>query len=179
MYGLGPAAEWMKGYYDNEIKCSDSLYNGRAVNCATPFSKTSKYLQCMRAEGQPKGWISDTDLTKNSCIFSDLPAHANLNLLSTGTCVDYSVSFTTLLRMLGYSKNEIYSVTGPGHEFNLIKFPGELKWNFVDTVGNNPSPYNSNGIPGSWYNYCDYYQTSCANDGGQGTCPTKSEIKGC
>lgn len=39
-----------------------------------------------------------------------LPAHASLNYVKTGTCVDYSVAATTLLRKAGYYKNEVYTV---------------------------------------------------------------------
>lgn len=178
IYGLGPASKWMHEYYSPEIRCSDALWEGKTASCYGSYAPNTKQLQCVYTEGQPEGWLSDSDLSKNSCVFSDLPAHANINEISTGTCVDYSVSLTTLLRMSGYKINEVYSSTGPGHEYNLVKFPGDLKWTLIDTVGNSNTPY----VPGShpqWYPHCDYYSDWCANDGGQGECPLKSEVYGC
>lgn len=176
IYGLGPAAKFMNGYFSAEIKCG----SGTGV-CESKYGYNNyvQQLQCKGSVGHPEGWSSDTDMTQNSCLFSDLPAHVNINILQTGTCVDYSISLTTLLRYIGYNNDEVYSVTGPGHEYNLIKFPGDSKWNVIDTVGNNPSPYVSNDVPGTWFPYCKYYPASCSNDAGQTNCPIKSEVKGC
>ncbi len=137
-------------------------------------------------------WNSDTDYTKNSDSVCDVPAHASINRLSTGTCVDYSFAVTTVLRKMGYSKDEVFSVNGDGHGYNLVKFPGETKWHYVDTVGNNggavyggtgfPQIYNATGHCVAWYDYCrnmdegcsnDYYSQSCDN------CPSNNEIFGC
>lgn len=182
IYGLGPAAKYMQEYYSPEIECSYSGYDEK-INCgsykSTTYSQNAQKLKCQPPVGQPKGWASDTDMTKNSCLFSDLPAHVNIKILSTGTCVDYSISLTTLLRMVGYTTNEVYSLNGPRHEFNLVKFPGEIKWNLVDTVGNSPSPYNPTDVPSKWYPYCKYNIDSCANDAGEVACPTKNMVKGC
>jgi len=81
-------------------------------------------------------WVSDEDMSKNSCNLITLPAHASLNILKTGTCEDYSVALTTLLRKAGYSKVEVMSVNGFNHVFNLVKFPGDDKYTFVDTTEN-------------------------------------------
>jgi len=182
IYGLGPAAKYMQEYYDPEIECSSSGYDEK-IDCgrymSTVYSPNAQKLKCQPPVGQPKGWTSDTDMKKNSCLFSDLPAHANMEILSTGTCVDYSISLTTLLRMVGYTTSEVYSLNGPGHEFNLVKFPGETKWNLIDTVGNYPSPYNPTDVPGKWYPYCSYNIGSCANDAGEVRCPAKNMVKGC
>jgi len=120
-------------------------------------------------------------MTENSCLFSDLPAHASILTLKTGTCVDYSVALTTLLRMVGYSKDEVYSVGAPGHEYNLVKFPEHLRWRIVDTVGNSPYPFRN--IHWTYRNrsisHCDYYAEECMNDNGVVSCPSKFEVEGC
>jgi hypothetical protein len=148
---------------------------------ASGYNLNVQNLPCTSAVGQPQGWASDTDMSKNSCLFSDLPAHVNIDILNTGTCVDYSVSLTTLLRYVGYTKDEVYSVSAPCHEYNLVKLAGDNMWSIVDTVGNANSPVNPTW---SWScsgtrTHCDYIQGSCANDNGQITCPSKSEVKGC
>jgi parallel beta-helix repeat protein len=88
----------------------------------------------------------------------DLPTHASVNRLSTGTCVDYSFALTTMLRKAGYSKDDVLSVNGEGHGYNLLRFPGEPKWHYVDTVGNNGGGvYGGTGYADpetAWYKYC-------------------------
>lgn len=121
-------------------------------------------------------------MSRNSCLFSDLPAHVNIFVLNTGTCVDYSISLTTLLRYVGYKKDEVYSVGAPCHEYNLVKFPGDSLWTIVDTVNNHPSPINYNWhwpCLGQDTNHCEYLDNECSNDNGQVSCPRKSEVKGC
>lgn len=86
--------------------------------------------------GKAGYWKSDTDYTKNSDSVVDAPAHASINRLSTGTCVDYSFALTTILRKMGYSRDDVFSVNGEGHGYNLVRFPGDVKWHYVDTVGN-------------------------------------------
>jgi hypothetical protein len=178
IYGLGPAAKYMRGYFDAEISC------GSGTGECEPkygYNNNVQQLQCRGSVGQPLGWASDLDMNKNSCIFSDLPAHVNIKVLQTGTCVDYSISLTTLLRLVGYKSNEVYSVGAPCHEYNLVKFPGDSKWTIVDTVGNSPNPL---GDTWSWecggkISHCDFQLGECSNDLGQVTCPSKSEVKGC
>jgi len=105
-------------------------------------------------------------------------------------CTGYSVALTTLLRSVGYEKNEVYSTCGPGHAYNLVKFPGEAKYRFVDTVDN--SLYISGISSSDWYrNYygaCRTDHTSgpdipcgsgtnyCMNDEGNFICPSSSDI---
>jgi len=178
IYGLGPAAKFMRGYFDAEINC------GFGTGKCEPkygYNINVQQLLCRGAVGQPLGWASDSDMSKNSCIFSDLPSHVNINILQTGTCVDYSISLTTLLRMVGYKNDEVYSVGAPCHEYNLVKFPGDSKWTIVDTVSNSAAPL---GDTWSWpcggiTTHCDFEPNSCANDLGQTVCPSRSEVKGC
>ena len=136
--------------------------------------------------GKEGYWKSDTDFRKNSDSFCDVPAHASINRLSTGTCVDYSFALTTILRKLGYSKDEVFSVNGDGHGYNLVKFPGETKWHYVDTVGNSGGGvYGGAGYPDpktAWYDYCRNMDEGCSNDyysQSRGNCPSNDEIYGC
>ena len=183
IYGLGPGRKWVQDYFAPELACAGDTTLGCSESdqytCGCSglnFSENAMNLPCTETAQQ---WVSDVDMSKNSCYLSDLPAHVTLNVLSTGTCVDYSVSVTTLLRLVGYGVDEVYSVMGPGHEYNLVKFPGERNWNVVDTNENNPRPYNPSGLPADHYSYCDYLTESCANDAGQGNCPPRKRVKGC
>lgn len=187
IYGLGPSWQWMQHYFQAEINCNPAASGpslGLLGGCApkTNLSDAVQPLECKDAVGQPKGWANDSNMSKNSCIFSDLPAHASLSVLHTGTCVDYSVALTTLLRVAGFPKNDVFSVTAPGHEYNLLRLPYATHWNIVDTVGNSPNPIGDtwswkNG--GKMYNHCDYNLNSCSNDAGTGACPAKAEVVGC
>ncbi len=178
IYGLGPANEFMHGYFEPKINCENT---GVCGPMTSEFNSYAQQLQCKGAVGQPIGWASDTDMSQNSCVISDLPAHVDLNILQTGMCVDYSVSLTTLLRMVGYTKDEVYSVSAPGHEYNLVKFPLNSQWEIVDTVGNAAQPFGDTWHwgPNSGITHCDYYSDSCANDAGATTCPAKQDVIGC
>jgi hypothetical protein len=142
--------------------------------------------------GKAGYWHSDTNYHSNSDSVADVPAHASINLLSTGTCVDYSFALTTLLRKIGYSRDDVFSVNGEGHGYNLLRFPGEVKFHYVDTVGNNgggvyggtgfPAIYNASGSCVAWYNYCTKMDEGCSNDNyGESTsrCPSNNNIYSC
>ena len=205
-YGNGPGEEYMQEYYWAERDCGnpehpewggcfenhDASYCSSNIQCGkkrknwpfswyTPFLDDYPYakdLKCQGDVGTPNGWANDMDMSLDSCIFSDLPAHASINIISTGTCVDYSVALTTLLRMSGYKNDEIYSITGPDHGYNLIKFPGDHVYTIIDTVKN----VNRQDMGGKKYSgtpYCSYSPDMCANDNGQFTCPGWIEVKGC
>jgi len=126
IYGLGPAARWLKGYQ---------------IHLEEPAS-------VMLTQG-------------------------------TWMCTGYSIEVTTLLRSVGYSPMEVQSCCGPRHAYNIVKFPGESKYRFVDTVGN--SLYISGITSSDWYRvkhgYCrTSWLTPCQNDEYYGTCPSKSDI---
>ena len=57
--------------------------------------------------------------------------------MHTGTCADYASAVVTLLRKAGYTCDEVFSTTYPGHVWNVVKFPGMDKWVVVDTTGGN------------------------------------------
>jgi hypothetical protein len=180
IYGFGPARRYMQGYFNAEINCTR-----KGTGVCEPleeFGSNAQQLVCRGPVGQPDGWASDTEMANNSCLFSDLPAHASVSILHTGTCVDYSVAVTTMLRMVGYSKDEVYSAHAPLHEYNLVKFPDDQRWRIVDTVGNDPTPIDE--LTWKWgdnsqYGHCDYDGDGCSNDAGTTTCPARSEVKGC
>ncbi|MBU0758216.1 MAG: hypothetical protein KKF44_09165 [Nanoarchaeota archaeon] len=186
--GLGPFGHetgWMENYFSPEICCgmNTATFNCAGYICNNPdqpismFNSNAQNLPCHAPP--PLNWIDDADMSKNNCYFADLPVHASINIISTGTCVDYSIATTSLLRKMGYKNNEIYSVSGPDHQFNLVLFPGDPKWHLVDTTGNNPSAYRPGNNPANWYNYCSYELDSCLNDNGENSCPAKTNVYSC
>jgi hypothetical protein len=105
----------------------------------------------------------------------------------TWMCTGYSIVLTTLLRSVGYQSDEAYSVgmsdgPGCGHAFNLVKFPGESNYRFVDTVGN--GLYISGITSSDWYRQqCGACRTEsltagdgCQNDEGVFNCPSSSNV---
>jgi len=126
IYGLGPAAKWMKGYLKRLEEPSSVMFEG-----------------------------------------------------GTWMCTGYSIQVTTLLRSVGYSNNEVYSVIGPEHAYNLVKFPGESQYRFVDTVGNNLyiSGITSRDGYREQLGYCrTSFELPCQNDEYYSSCPSKSNI---
>ena len=96
--------------------------------------------------------------------------------MNTGTCVDYSSAITTLIRKLGYLRDEVYTVRAKDHAYNLIRFKGDDKYTIVDTTGNNYA-IELNSVP-QGYDYCESI-LSCYNDLGTQICPQLEEIYGC
>jgi subtilase family serine protease len=137
-------------------------------------------------------WNSDTSYESNSDSAADVPAHASIDRLSTGTCVDYSFALTTMLRKAGFSRDDIFSVNGDEHAFNLLRFPGETKFHYVDTTGNrgdelmggtgNPAIYNASGFLVVHYDYCRKMDEGCSNDyygEAVSRCPSNNNIYSC
>ncbi len=188
IYALGPQAQYMQGYFLPELDCgSDGMGNCTGHE---NYGTNARQLVCKGSVGTPNGWADDANMTENSCILSDLPAHADLQIIHTGTCVDYSVSLTTLLRMVGYTKDEVYSVTSASqvHEWNMVRFPNSMEWTIVDTTGNNHRPIGdtkhwcpseSEPCPVALETHCDYDLNSCSNDAGTVACPPPMEVIGC
>ena len=112
--------------------------------------------------GKDGYWKSDTNYKSNSDSFGEPPAHASINRLSTGTCVDYSIALTTILRKAGYSKKDVYSVDGEGHGYNLVRFPGEAKWHYVDTVSNRGGEVFGGGFLSPNHHCCKGTINSCS-----------------
>jgi len=194
IYGLGPAAKFMKDYFWPEICCLGNNYClhgckpsdlGKCSCFGHTYGSNAQSLPCVDWPTRyPRGWRSDTDMSQNTCKFSDLIAHANIledKGIHTGVCVDYSVSLTTLLRKAGYAKDEVFTTCGPGHAFNLVKFPGDPKYHVVDTRGNKPTPIRFGSLPPNYPYYCNYGACSppCMNDAYNGNCPPRSEVYGC
>ena len=116
IYGNGPEAEYMQGYYHNELDCGHDKFAGFGsgclgstwleeccnghhwyctlgpVSCYDGVHFNTGKLDCKEDVGSPSGWANDIDLGRNGCCFSDLPAHVSMSILNTGTCVDYSLS---------------------------------------------------------------------------------------
>lgn len=176
--------------YDAYYKISEDCEYGRELRenrCYVPQN------ELIYPRKYPRGWASDTDTSQNSCVMSDLPAHVSLNILKTGTCADYSIALTTLLRLAGFSSKDVMSLHGPDHFFNLVKVPGDNEYLLVDTTDNLNPPiildYKNDkstfaGVGAYYYkgdywyeHYCDF--DICFNDHGYLTCPKKREVRGC
>ena len=180
---LGRSATYMKDYYDAEMCCKgvkelcpseDYLYKALPL----PPNLQNKRLKCADTlDDAPYGeWMSSTNLQLNNIALSEVPTHASLNILETGTCVDYSASVTTLLRKLGYAKDEVYTVEASNHAYNLVKLPLDKYYTIVDMTGNNEG-LKLGKVP-SGYDYCRNI-INCYNDLGKQVCPSNSEINGC
>jgi len=95
--------------------------------------------------------------------------------------VDYSAALTTLLRKLGYKKNEVYTVESPTHAYNMVRFPYDRKYTVVDTTGNNNPAVILGETPSSLlfgFDYCGEIK-KCYNDKGPTLCPNQQDIYGC
>ena len=86
------------------------------------------------------------------------------------------------------------SVDGDGHWYNLVRFPGEAKWHYVDTVGNRGgevfggmfSPIVNQTAAGkpalAWYDYCRNMDGGCSSDqvdNSVSNCPSNNDIYSC
>ena len=198
--GLGDSAVYMQDYFSAEMccynvssLCDDPGYlfqakpipkiKGRLpeLTCYTQdkwLSEIKAALGKGKVTPDPtKGWWdSDTDSSQNNNALADIPTHASVNILSTGTCVDYSLALTTLLRKIGFREDQIYTVEATNHAYNLIRFFGDRKYTLVDTTGNNYAIV-FGGLPFG-YPYCENIR-NCYNDNGKFFCPSFNEIYGC
>ena len=191
IYGLGPASRWMHGYWCDEIcckigppgfcSCSGTTKKGCSGGfCPLPSDAASTSVSCKGCVGIGNcQWKSDSDMKQNTCCFGEAPAHASLTKIRTGVCTDYAIAVVTLLRSVGYEKNEVFATCGPGHMYNLVKFPGETKYRFVDVVGNKLYISGITG-PDFYSDRCSYgYRCGgCTNDEGAFKCPPGSETIG-
>lgn len=196
--GLGPSRIYLQGYFEAEMCCygvEDLCGNKNYLYKPLPVPETSVELKGLRCsydfnkilgigsrvqQGKKGEWLSDSRIDRNNIALSDVPTHVSLNLLSTGTCADYSMALTTLLRKAGYEKDEIFTVEGVGHAYNLLKLPLDNKYRVIDTTGNNIGLDFSKAFPAARdkYDYCRSIRY-CYNDYGKLTCPLMSDIVGC
>jgi len=199
VYGLGSGAVYMKDYYTGEFCCADSgsICSGLPHFTAGPWPQSNilfgelhcyftKFNYLFGTSYYPKkGWYSsDSDPKANNNAAVDIPPHSSINIMNTGTCVDYSFAITTLMRKAGFGQNEIITMNAPGHAYNLVWLPGASKYTFIDTVGNNGGDFFSGPgwgwtAKGAHQDHCTYKPDKCSNDFGIFTCPTKSQIEGC
>tara|TARA_Y100000034_G_C6898397_1_gene414715 strand:+ start:455 stop:2599 length:2145 start_codon:yes stop_codon:yes gene_type:complete len=178
---LGKAAIYMKDYFDAEMCCKgigalcpkeEWLYTPQ------PLPEHLKGVHCSNTPSEnPNGlWRSDTELGLNEIALFDAPAHSSINILKTGTCVDYSVAAATLLRKIGFSKDQVMSVEASDHAYNLIRFDLDRGYTLFDMTGNNEGLKRGKVPPG--YDYCGKI-VNCYNDLGKISCPSNKEINGC
>jgi hypothetical protein len=196
--GFGKYSKWIEGYFDAEIACKTTIlanavreergeYQLPIPSCLNLDGGDTYGMKCFLPEDRKSFWNSDTNMSKNSCYASHLPASASLLIIKTGVCSDYSFGLTTVLRTLGYSEDEVMSATQAkgntniGHAYNYVKLPGDDKYTIVDTVWNNVFAYRAGQLPGSrWPYFCDTGQErNCYNDNGEVKCPPISQLYGC
>ncbi len=181
---FGADQVYIQDYFEAEMCCrgvedlcsnKDNLYKAKPI----PNTNNTLNLKCSNSPSNnpPGEWIYDTRIEKNNIALFDAPAHATLNKLKTGTCVDYSFALTTLLRKDSYSQYEVLSVEAPNHAYNLIKFPLDKKYTIVDTTGNKDPPLVFGSVPYG-YDYCENIK-NCYNDNGKAICPKLKDINGC
>jgi hypothetical protein len=195
---LGSSAVYMKDYYTAEACCKDASFCDGSVyphfQAYNPWPMANikfNQLWCYYTDwgifgkSAKDGWYnSDTNPQDNNNALADIPTHASINTMNTGTCVDYSFAVTTALRKSGFKKNEILSMRTPGHLYNVVWLPGDSKYSFIDTVGNTGGDFFT-GPGWSWksggksVNHCSYNSDRCSNDNGQVNCPSKSDVSGC
>lgn len=197
VYAIGSKAVYVKDYYTAEACCKDvgsicgSYPRFQSWNPWPAANIKYNELWCYWNDywifgKYPKdGWYgSDTNPESNNNALADFPAHATVNTMNTGTCVDYSFVVTTALRKAGFGKNEIMSMRTPGHLYNVVWLPGDSKYSFIDTVGNNGGDFFT-GPGWSWESgghtrdHCGYNSDKCSNDNGMKNCPSKSQVYGC
>ena len=175
----------MKDYLEVEMCCrgvTELCTNQKNLYSARPLPRTGNDLSKLKCINSPNNnppgeWTSDSKLELNNIALQDVPAHVSLNVISSGTCVDYGFSLLTLLRKAGYNKDEVYLAEAPNHAYNLVKLPLDKKYTVVDTTGNN-DPAIIFGKTPLGYKYCESIQ-KCYNDNGEALCPTLQEIYGC
>ena len=183
--GFGDGAVYMQDYLYSEMCCygvrelcpsSYPLYTPRPL----PLTSTNpSNIQCRTtADNRILGeWLSDTRIDLNNIALQDAHTGATVNVLSTGTCVDYNAATVTLLRKLGFKKSDVYLIEATNHAYALIKFPLERKYTIIDTTGNS-NPITIGGLPPQNYPYCEN-MLNCYNDEGRAICPEYKNIKGC
>lgn len=183
--GFGDGAVYMQDYFYSEMCCYGirelcpagfPLYTPRPLPL-TDTNPTS--LQCRTsADNRILGeWVSDTRIDLNNIALQDTHTGATVNVLSTGTCVDYNAATVTLLRKLGFKSTDVFLVEATNHAYALVKLPLDRKYTFLDTTGNS-EPISIGGLPPQNYPYCEN-MLNCYNDMGRAICPELKDIKGC
>ncbi|MEI2761241.1 hypothetical protein [Methanothrix soehngenii] len=213
---FGPDAVYMQGYALFKACCSGYPECTRTswpslagtVSFREGFNQNVANLSCRQEEWGVSAWRSDTNMSENSAVLGLFPAHATVNILQTGVCVDYAAALATALRKAGYNKSEAMVAASlgydlpllgdhPGHAYNLVKLPGEEGYHIVDTTGNGEG-INPEGLPhyfwfvGNfmnqpvrirvfdwWVGYCSKISPYGFNDLGNMKTPPSSEICGC
>ncbi len=184
MQSFGSGAVYMQDYFEAEMCCygvDELCVNPANYFKAKPFPNSDiqfDFLNCQLRNGKRiRGWWnSDDDMNKNNIALSDIPTHASIDLLSTGTCVDYAFGLSTSLRKAGYSVKEVYAVESYDHAYNLVKLAGDDKYTIVDTTGNGYA-FVLGGKP-IGYDYCGKID-KCYSDRGREKCPDLDGIFTC
>jgi hypothetical protein len=125
IFELAEGTRWMKGHYEgdpvtNPDYCWDLNNDGKIVKedeCQFGDLYSPPYNKIVADGGTPP---FDT-------------ANYLLNYYHTGTCGDYATVTTTLLRKAGYAQEDVGGSCDGHHCYNVVRFPGNAKWQIVDT----------------------------------------------
>jgi len=186
--GIGTHGIYMKDYYTAETCCKGDCEDYPHWQSWNPwpasnikFSELWCYWTDYGTFNRPKDgwWNSDTDPSDNNMAIADIPTHASINIMNTGTCADYSFAVATALRKAGYGDWEIFSVSAPCHRFNIILLPGASNYTFIDTTPAAEDFFVGEGA--EWdcdghNSHCSFYGDKCSNDRGWWHCP---DVQGC
>ena len=151
--------------------CKQALLDSGLSSTDTPETRKKCYgLYTIYGMGPAAAW------TKGYRYHLEQPA----SIMFSGDiwmCTGYSIMLTTLLKSVGYEKNEIYGVCGPRHMFNLIKLPGDKKYRIVDTVGNILYIAGFKGHSSyPYYGSFGFGCGGCSNDAGSFSCPPRGDV---
>ncbi len=146
-YGVGCAKDfYLESYYRPELMCNEGNAGVKCrIDARWPWLDNLGLTCSKPFKGSPPGMDEITGKV-NKCFFVDLPASVSVRQMRTGTCADYSVVLTTLLRASGfapdsqtanmYQTGEVYSAKLPGHEVNRVRMFGESSFVTWDTTSN-------------------------------------------
>ncbi|MCK4428863.1 MAG: hypothetical protein KAU95_00700, partial [Candidatus Aenigmarchaeota archaeon] len=150
---------------DCHTLCNRAVHNSGLDTTDTKETRKKCYgLYIIYGMGPAAAW------TKGYKHHLEQPASIMLSQ-STWMCTGYAIMLATLLRSVGYEKNEAYGTCGPGHMFNIVKFPGESRYRIVDTTGNKLYIAGLEGSAGYPYSTYGSGCNGCTNDEGAFSCP--------
>jgi hypothetical protein len=147
-YGVGCAADFgLTSYYSPELRCGNGEDKSKKcrVDARWPWLDEMGLTCAKPYSGTPPG-TNELAGKVEKCFFVDLPASLSATQMKTGTCVDYSVVLTTLLRASGYAPDaatagqfqtgEIYTVTTSHHSYNRVRHLADKYFFRWDTTSN-------------------------------------------
>jgi len=181
--GFGPDGAYMqKGYSGYEFCCfgidilcekTSYLYTLQSL----PDNLKNQGYKCRNTPNNiEKGfWGSNTKPSLSHLSLADLPPHASINILESGSCVDFATAIVTLLKKAGTTYAVV--VEADTHAFVIYRPPLHKMLRIIDMTGNHAG-INLGGIPSGGFNYCEEIKF-CYDESGEVSCPKNNQIEGC